>query len=230
MRWPMSRIRVSWRRKLVRFPVYALVLIGAMYTTFRIEWHPPNDDGPLPTLGGVTEVSRIEPLYSRVASDIVGRGVEVRCWSEDDWLKRREEVAAWADRKTALGPWSAYVSWDQERANLAPAVCRSLGQWVYERRWPEDRWDGYYFAWSVKALAHEVQHLRGIENEAKAECYGLQAIPEVGTALGLGEERTQFVAEYAWRYIYPRLSATYRSEDCRDGGELDLRPATPVWP
>jgi hypothetical protein len=82
----------------------------------------------------------------------------------------------------------------------------------------------------VKALAHEVQHLRGIENEAKAECYGLQAIPEVGTALGLAEERAQFVAEYAWRYIYPRLSATYRSDDCRDGGELDLRPATSAWP
>jgi hypothetical protein len=232
MRWLMGRIRASWRRKLVRFPVYALVLIGAMYGTFRVTWHPPNDDGPLPTLGGVTEVSRIEPLYSRVASEIAGRGVEVRCWSEDDWLERREEVAAWAlaDHERALGPWSAYVSWDQERANLAPAVCRSLGQWAYERRWPEDRRDGYYFVWSVKALAHETQHLRGIEGEAEAECYGLQAMHAVATGLGLDDERAQFLADYAWRFFYPRARGEYRSDECRDGGELDLRPATPAWP
>jgi hypothetical protein len=230
MRCLVSRIRASWRRKLVRFPVYALVLLGAMYTTFRIAWQPPNDDGQLPTVGGVTEVSRIEPLYSRVASSLAGRRVEVRCWSDEDWLKRSEEVAAWADRKTALGPWSGYVSWDQERANLAPAVCRSLGQWAYERRWPEDRWDGYYLAWSVKALAHEAQHLRGIESEAKAECYGLQSIRAAAIGLGLDEKRAQSLADYAWLYIYPRARADYWSEECQDGGELDLRPATSVWP
>jgi hypothetical protein len=230
MRWAMGRIRASWRRKRVRFPVYAVVVLGAMYVTFRVEWQPPNDDGPLPTLGGVTEVSRIEPLYSDIASRIAGRRAEVRCWSEEDWLKRSEEVAAWADRETALGPWSAYVSWDQERANLAPAVCRSLGRWAYEGRWPEDRWDGYYFAWSIRSLAHEAQHLRGVEDEADAECYGLQSMREVATALQIDDERAQFVADFAWRYIYPRLSARYRSDECRDGGKLDLRPATPAWP
>ena len=229
MRCLVSRIRASWRRKLVRFPLYALVLIGAMYVTFRIAWNPPNDDGPLPTIGGMTEVSRIEPLYSRVASSLAGRRVEVRCWSEKDWLERTEEVAAWADRKTAVGPWSAYVSWDKERANLAPAVCRSLGRWAYERRWPEDRREAYYFAWSVKALAHEAQHLRGIEGEA-AECYGLQAMREIGNALGLGDKHAQSFADYAWLYIYPRARGEYRSDDCRDGGDLDLRPATSVWP
>lgn len=230
MRCLVSRIRASWRRKLVRFPLYAVVLVGAMYATFRIEWNPPDDDGPLPTLGGMTDVSRIEPLYSRVASDIAGRSVEVRCWSEEDWLERGEEVAAWADEKTALGPWSGYVSWDLERVNLAPAVCRSLGEWSYERRWPDDRRDAYYFAWSVKALAHEAQHLRGIENEAKAECYGVQTMREVGNGLGLGDEEAQSLAEYAWLYIYPRARGEYRSVDCHDGGGLDLRPATAVWP
>jgi len=223
-------IRLAWRRKRVRFPLYALVLLGAMYVTFRIAWNPPNDDGPLPTHGGMTEVSRIEPLYSRVASDIAGRSVEVRCWSEEDWLTRTEEVAAWADGKTALGPWSAYVSWDKERANLAPAVCRSLGRWAYERRWPEDRREAYYFASSVKALAHEAQHLRGIEGEAKAECYGLQTMREIGNGLGLGDEQAQSLADYAWMYIYPRARGDYWSDDCRDGGELDLRPDSSVWP
>lgn len=226
----VGHFRLVWSRKRVRFPLYALVLMGAMYVTFRIGWNPPNDNGPLPTLGGVTEVSRIEPLYSRVASDIAGRSVEVRCWSGEDWLERTEEVAAWADREMALGPWSAYVSWDKERANLAPAVCHSLGQWAYERRWPEDRRDAYYFAWSVKALAHETQHLRGVESEAKAECYGLQTMREVGTGLGLGDEYAQSLADYAWLYIYPRARGDYSSEECHDGGELDLRPDSSVWP
>jgi hypothetical protein len=82
----------------------------------------------------------------------------------------------------------------------------------------------------VKALAHEAQHLRGIENEAKAECYGVRTMREVGNGLGLGDEEAQSLAEYAWLYIYPRARGEYRSVDCHDGGELDLRPATSVWP
>lgn len=230
MRSLVARIRALWRRKRVRFPVYAAVVLTAMYATFRVEWQPPNDDGPLPTLGGITEVSRIEPLYSRAASTVAGRSVEVRCWSEDDWRERTEEVEAWADRKIGLGPWSGYVSWDKERANLAPAVCDSLGEWAYERHWPDDRWEAYYFVWSVKALAHEAQHLRGIESEAKAECYGLQSIRLVGRELGLDDESANFVADYAWRHIYPRARGDYHSDECRDGGELDLNPASSVWP
>jgi hypothetical protein len=214
----------------VRFPVYAVLVLGAMYATFRVDWHPPNDDGPLPTLGGLTDVSRIEPLYSELVSEIAGRRVEVRCWSEADWRDRSDEVAAWSDHKTRPGGWSAYVSWDEERANLSPAVCRSLGQWAYGKRWPEDRWEGYYFAWSVKVLAHEAQHLRGIESEAEADCYGLQAMPAVARGLGLDAERGRFLAEYAWGYIYPRVRDDYWSAECRDGGDLDLRPSSPVWP
>jgi 5-methylcytosine-specific restriction endonuclease McrA len=201
-----------------------------MYATFRAEWHPPNDDGPLPRLGGMTDVSRIEPLYSRVVTAVAGRSAEVRCWSYEDWATRSKEVAAWTNGKSRPGPWSAYVSYDRERANLPPATCHALGQWAYERRWPDNRWDGYHLAWSVRSLAHEAQHVHGIEDEAKAECYGLQSIRAAASGLGLDDERAQFLAEYAWRYIYPELSAAYRSDECRDGGELDLRPGTSVWP
>jgi hypothetical protein len=226
----MSRIRLAWRRKRVRFPVYAVVVLAAMYATFRVDWHPPKDDGPLPTLGGVTERSRIEPLYSDIASRIADRRVEVRCWSESDWLDRTDELAEWGNRKRRLGSWGAYVSWDLERANLSPGICRALGAWAYERRWPEDRWDGYYFAWSVRSLAHESQHLRGVKDEAKAECYGLQSIRRVANGLGLGDEQAAYLAEYTWFYIYPRLTLEYRSDECGDGGELDLNPQSSTWP
>ncbi len=56
----------------------------------------------------------------------------------------------------------------------------------------------------MKVLAHESQHLRGIDNEATADCYGLQDMAAVGRGLGLGDEEARSVAEYAWVYIYPR--------------------------
>jgi hypothetical protein len=224
------KLRAGWRLKRVRVPVYVLLVLTVVYTTFRVAWQPPNDDGPLPTLGGITEVSRIEPLYSRVASRLAGHPAEVRCWSAADWSKRGEEVTGWTDGHARLGHWSAYVSIDRERMNVSPSVCAALGQWVYARRWPANRYDGYYFAWSVKLLAHEVQHLRGVKDEATANCYGLQSIRATAAALGLDDEKARFLADYAWRHIYPDESRRYRSEECRDGGKLDLHPQSSAWP
>jgi hypothetical protein len=226
----VGRIRFAWRRKRVRFLAYTLALLVAVYVTFLVVWNPPDDDGPLPTRGGVTEVSRIEPLYTRIARDISGRDVEVRCWSEEDWAERSDEVADWTHGEMRPGDWTAYVSYDHERANLSPEICRSLGRWAYERRWPDDRSEIYNFAWSVKVLAHEVQHLRGIDNEARADCYGLQEMPAAGRGLGLGGEAARSLVEYAWLHIYPRVRGEYWSAECRDGGELDLNPSSSVWP
>jgi hypothetical protein len=230
MRYLVGRNPCSWHRKRVRFIVYLIAALGGIYAALLAAPNPPRDDEPLPTLGGVTDVSRIDPLYSRIASRIAGHDVEVRCWSEKDWLELSEEIDDWTDGELLLGPWSGIASEDGERASLAPTICDSLGRWAYERRWPEDRREAYYFAWSVKALAHEAQHLRGIENEAKAECYGLQTMREVGNGLGLGDEHAQSLADYAWLYIYPRARGDYWSDDCRDGGELDLRADSSVWP
>jgi hypothetical protein len=230
MRSSVGRFRHAWRRKRVRALAYTLAVLIAVYATFVIVWDPPNDDGPLPTLGGNTEVSRIEPLYSRVASELAGRDVEVRCWSDADWADRGEEVAAWTHGDTRPGEWTAYVSWDRERANLSPQVCRALGQWAYGRSWPDDRSGLFNLAWSVKVLAHESQHLRGIDNEAKADCYGLQAMPRVATRLGLDDDRAPWLADYTWQYIYPRARGEYWSAECRDGGELDLRRGSSIWP
>jgi hypothetical protein len=226
----VGRIRLAWRRKHVRALTYSVAVLVAVDTTFLVVWDPPKDDGPLPIRGGITEVSRIEPLYTRVASDLAGRDVEVRCWSEADWADRSDEVAEWTHGEMRPGGWTAYVSWDHERANLSPELCRTLGAWAYERHWPDDRWEVFNFAWSVKVLAHEAQHLRGIDSEAKADCYGLQEMPTVARGLGLGEEAARSLAEYAWQYIYPRAPDDYRSAECRDGGDLDLHPDSSVWP
>ena len=226
----MDRIRTAWRRKRVRALAYTLAVVAAMYATFLVAWDPPNDDLPLPILGGITEVSRVEPLYSRIASELAGRDVEVRCWSEADWVERSKEVAAWTHGKLRPGGWTAFVSYDRKRANLSPAICRSLGRWAYDRRWPEDRREAYNLVWSVKVLAHETQHLRGIDNEAEADCYGIQGMAEVAARLGLDDDQGRWLTEYAWRYIYPRARGEYWSAECRDAGELDLHPNSSTWP
>jgi hypothetical protein len=226
----VGRIEQSWRRRRVRFAVYGVVGIGAAYTALLFGPRPPDDGQPLPTLSGMSAVSRVEPLYSQVASRVAGEDVEVRCWSDEDWTELTKEIGDWTHGKLLLGPWSGFAAESKNRVSLAPAVCDSIGRWAYERHWPEDYREAYYFAWSVKALAHEIQHVRGFEDEATAECYAVQTMRDVGIALGFGEERAQNLAEYAWHYVYPRANPEYRSGECRDGGALDLDPHSSVWP
>ena len=82
---------------------------------------------------------------------------------------------------------------------------------------------------AVEALAHESYHLAGVQDEAAAQCYALQAMRFVASRLGLpAEVGDAYVAEAVARY--PRLRETYRSDECREGGALDLRPETGVFP
>jgi hypothetical protein len=48
---------------------------------------PPGEVGPLPVVAGDSTRSRIEPRLGRVASSLAGKAVEVRCWSQADWIR-----------------------------------------------------------------------------------------------------------------------------------------------
>jgi hypothetical protein len=85
-------------------------------------------------------------------------------------------------------------------------------------------------AWSLNALAHESYHLAGIRNEARTECYALQAIDFVALRLGASAEQARQLAVYSFAQLPPRMPAAYSGPQCRDGGAWDLRPASPVWP
>jgi hypothetical protein len=94
-----------------------------------------------------------------------------------------------------------------------PGVCRSGGR----------------YAGDVKVLAHEAQHLRGIPDEAIAECYAIQRAGEVAAALHVDATYTKLALQTYWA-AYPERPPAYRSAECYDGGALDLRPRTHVWP
>ena len=85
-------------------------------------------------------------------------------------------------------------------------------------------------AWSLNALAHESYHLAGIRNEARTECYALQAIDFVARRLGASSGQARALARFAYDELPPRMPAEYASPDCHDGGAYDLRPGDPNWP
>jgi hypothetical protein len=85
-------------------------------------------------------------------------------------------------------------------------------------------------AWSLNALAHESYHLAGVRNEARTECYALQAIDFVALRLGASEEQARQLAAYSFAQLPPRMPDAYSSPLCRDGGAWDLRPASRIWP
>jgi hypothetical protein len=85
-------------------------------------------------------------------------------------------------------------------------------------------------AWSLNALAHESYHLAGVRNEARTECYALQAIDFVARRLGASPRQARQLAQFAFSELPDRMPAEYTSPDCRDGGKLDLRPGDPIWP
>jgi|GEM_PF-2289447 len=83
---------------------------------------------------------------------------------------------------------------------------------------------------AVHTITHEAAHLAGVRDEAKAECLAIQRDTVTMTALGAtpvvaaGQVKTYLSA------VYPRLPDAYRSDQCADGGALDMTPADGTWP
>jgi hypothetical protein len=179
----------------------------------------------LPTKSGTTHVSRVEPILSRVASDVAGQTVTVRCWSVRDWPRVEQE--AHAGEKVYVD--NSGFAWFLEQAtDLSPDVCDALTRLRYEhQRVPDLR-----LAFAVGVLAHEASHLvpPGEEVEWKAECYGMQRLQRTARLLGATHDEAARLADMYWRHIYPDDAPGYTSRDCRDGGLLDLHPASSAWP
>ena len=87
---------------------------------------------------------------------------------------------------------------------------------------------------AIQTISHESYHVLGWQSEATAECYGMQSIWYTANRLGASVVLAQRLAQFYWKELYPlrRTSShpEYWSADCRDGGKLDLRPASHGWP
>jgi hypothetical protein len=187
-----------------------------------------HDRGALPSTSSPSSSSHVDPRLSRIASAVAGREVEVRCWSVSDWYRIDAERAEVDHDPERLGLRAAFVSYDRKRINLGTVVCADLARGLGGvHAGEESRWD---LVWAIGLLAHESMHVRGIGSESRAECLGIQEIPQVVRLLGLSAGEGRRVAHSYWTGWYPLRDPKYRSSECRDGGELDQRPESPVWP
>lgn len=90
-----------------------------------------------------------------------------------------------------------------------------------------------FAALALATVSHESYHVLGYRNEARVECYGMQSIWFVATSLGATVVEGQRIAAFYWQKIYAereQSTPSYWSAQCRDGGSLDLRPASHAWP
>ena len=83
---------------------------------------------------------------------------------------------------------------------------------------------------AVDVITHEAFHLRGIQDEARTECSSLQTMAATAQALGATPAQGAALARGQLAEAYPLMPDQYRSAECADGGELDLRPDDPTLP
>jgi hypothetical protein len=157
-----------------------------------------------------------ERRLTRIAGEIAHRDVTVRCQSV---------VGELIDVDGEYGR----VNFDGEgrpgnKAKLDRPICTALSRLLRGKSVGLESG-----SLAVEALAHESYHLAGVQSEAAAQCYALQAMRFVAARLEVSPEVAQAYVETAL-VRYPTLPEEYRSEECREGGGLDLNRETGVWP
>ena len=187
----------------------------------------------LPRAGGTHPQSRIEPRLTRLVSSFVYRtpdptytGVEVRCWSKREWPRVKKELRAY----TGIGDFEGFA-YRETKISISPRVCAALAKLIYKGSRPSSGRDAFWATASVGVLSHEAQHLVDpAASEAETECRGMQNMRTVGRMLRLSGSYADFLAEAYSKYVYPYESKDYRTPACHDGGPLDSRPSSSVWP
>src|SRR5919106_1083917 len=205
---PTPRPREIWapvRRFLTGLAIFAVLGFAAWFVEARTGWN---------SVSGAGRAAAVE-RYSSEASRIADKPVTIRCDEARDYVGFVQH----ADGVALVGG---------DRAYLTPEICHDLYRLAFDG---ENR--GNPTGRAVAVLAHESWHLQGVSDEGTTECYALQSGVDVGTRLGLSEERArqlmrQQLTENALRGAG---SSEYRvSPECRDGGPLDLRPADESFP
>lgn len=194
----------------VRRLVVGLGLIGALVLTF---WVVETRTG----WNGLDSSTRAEATarFSSEASRVAGKRVTIRCDESGDYVGAVQH----ADGVALVGGNLAY---------LTPERCLDLYRLAFKG---EERSNST--ARAIAVLAHEAWHLRGVSDEGTTECYALQSGVELGQRLGLSTDtaRQLMRRQLAENALRGRASPAYRvSGDCRDGGRLDLKPASARFP
>jgi hypothetical protein len=184
--------------------------------------------GALAAVGFARREDRIhqQQTLGAIATELAGRPVAVRC---PGFLESLVDVRGEAGR----------VQFDANgrpanHTDLAPSTCSALRHLdQVEFTCIERETCGYKqfkAAWAAHTLAHESFHLRGFEDEGITECYALQNSAFVAERLGVPVKQATELQAWLYKDGYPNEPQDYQSADCYDGGPLDLRPQSSVFP
>lgn len=153
--------------------------------------------------------------FSEEASLITDKPVSIRCDEARDYVGAVQH----ADGVAIVGG---------ELAILTPEICHDLYRLAFDGETV-----GSQTGRAVAVLAHEAWHLRGERDEGATECYALQSGVALGRRLGLDEDdaRRLMRQQLTENQLRGLESLEYRvGPDCRDGGRLDLDPASDSFP
>ncbi len=193
------------RRFLFGIAIIGLLAFVVWFVESRTGWD---------SVSGETKIAAVD-RFSAEASRIAGKPVSIRCDESRDYVGSVQH----ADGVAIVGG---------DRAYLTPERCYDLYRLAFEGEVTSSQ-----TARAVSVLAHEAWHLRGVRDEGTTECYALQSGVRLGQRLGLSQDtarqmmRQQFVEN---RLRGPASAEYIVSPDCRDGGPLDLAPATDEFP
>jgi hypothetical protein len=166
------------------------------------------------SLAGETRLAAVE-RFSEAASEIAEKPVSVACDEARDYVGYVQHT----DGIAIVGGDRTYVT---------PEICFTLYRLAFEG---EER--GSQTGRAVAVLAHEAWHLKGERDEGTTECYALQSGVELGQLLGLDEDaaRRLMAQQLTENRLRGLQTVEYRvSDECRDGGQLDLAPSSRSFP
>jgi len=189
---------------------------------------PPGETRSLPVIAGAAVASHVDPKFSRIASELAGKNVDVRCWSSVDWTRLLREENAYTLHHIDSGTLG-FAGINGTRDNLSPQVCDGLDELAYERAMPTAPGAKALLASAIVTLAHEPQHSKGIAVEAQAECDAIQLMKATAVKLGATPSYAAALQRMYWAH-YDRELPAYRSPECRNGGEYDLFPRRDAFP
>jgi hypothetical protein len=205
---PALEVRRS--RRALRRLLAGLVLIAALAAVF---WFVESRTG----WNGLSEDARATATarFSREASVVAGKPVTVRCDESGKFVGAVQH----ADGVALVGGTLAY---------LTPERCLALYRLAFEGKVDSTR-----TGLAIAVLAHESWHLRGVADEGTTECYALQSGVQLGEDLGLsrGTAERLMRAQRVESTLRGRQNPAYTlPPECRDGGRLDLDPASRWFP
>lgn len=158
-----------------------------------------------------------ERRLSDVASALVGHRVAVRCQSLGQAL---------GDLGSELG----YVKWDaagrpEPRTLIKRDPCGQLRRYYSGHRSQPSA----EAVIAVHVLTHEAMHMRGLTDEAAAECAAVQRDVTTARLLGADDGQAHELARRYWLTGYPRMPDEYRTSTCVAGGAADEHLDTAPW-